>query len=439
MPHAKPQPQTPYQRAMRFMEWAMDHLQLGTEERRLLGEPRNIAEHRISFLRDDGSTMTVDGYRVQHNNARGPYKGGIRFHPDADIEEVKALATLMSIKTAVVGIPMGGGKGGVTVDPKQLSKAELERLSRAYMTQFIDVIGPDTDVPAPDVNTNGLIMAWMRDEYEAITGKYAPAVITGKPLSYGGSLGRDTATARGGFLILQQLLALEAMDIRDVRVAIQGFGNAGAEMAKFLHEAGATVVAVSDSHGGIHSSLGVDPVRIQKIKQKTGKVQGYYCEGSVCDTARMKLDNATIITNEELLECDCDVLIPAALDNVITAANVAKIKASIILELANGPVAPEADEALAKRDVTVIPDVLANAGGVTVSYFEWVQGRSGEMWTAAKVDRELSRIMRQSFDDVRSEAKRKSLTLRQAAFTVAVARIVDAMRVRGWVSEAMKK
>lgn len=420
---------------MQFINNAFDALKLSNTERKKLAEPMNIASHDIEFQRDDGSTMKVSTYRVQHNNARGPYKGGIRYHPEADIDEVKALAALMSIKTAVVNIPFGGGKGGITVNPKDLSKSELERLSRAYIGSIVDVIGPDTDVPAPDVNTNPQIMAWMRDEYEKLTGKYAPAVITGKPLSYGGSLGRDRATARGGFFILQQLLSLEAMNMKDVRVAIQGFGNAGAEMAMFLHEAGATIVAVSDSHGGIYSKAGLDPLRIMKYKQRTGKVQGLYCEGSVCDTSRMKMDEAKVISNEQLLECDCEVLIPAALDNVITAKNAKKIKAKIILELANGPVAPDADTILAKNDVIIIPDVLANAGGVNVSYFEWVQGRSGDYWTAEKVDMELRRIMLQAFDDVRSMAKREEMSYREAAFKLGVSRIVETMRVRGWMQD----
>jgi len=425
-------PLSPYDRAMRFVHEAFDRLKLSKTERAMLGKPRNMVTGDVTFKRDDGTSMTVHGYRVQHSNARGPYKGGIRYHPDADIEEVKALATLMSIKNAVVGIPFGGAKGGVQVDPKLLSAAELQRMSRAYMRLIADHVGPDIDIPAPDVNTNAQIMAWMRDEYETIKGVYAPALITGKPLSYGGSVGRDKATARGAFLVLSELASIEALDMRSLRVAVQGFGNAGSEMAVFLHNAGATVVAVSDSHGGIYSKSGLDPIRIRREKNKTGSIRGMYCEGSVCDVQRMKHDDAKIITNEQLLELDCDVLIPAALDNVIHAKNAAKIRAGIILELANGPVSPEADEILNKRGVIIVPDVLANAGGVTVSYFEWVQGRSGNEWTGERVESELSRIMLRAFEQVRAEAKRKKLSLRQAAFNIAVQRIVEAVRVRGW-------
>lgn len=426
---------TPYERAISFLHASVRRLKLTAAQKKLLLNPQRILDHEIEFDLDSGKQQTVSSYRVQFNNARGPYKGGIRFHPAADLEEVKALAALMAIKTAVVGIPFGGAKGGITVDPKKLSSAELQRMSRAYMRAISSDIGPDTDIPAPDVNTNPQIMAWMRDEYEKTTGRYAPAVITGKPLSYGGSVGRDKATARGGFFILEQLAKIEALDLSDTRVAIQGFGNAGSEIAIFLHNAGAQIVAVSDSHGGIYSKVGLDPIRIEKYKKKTGSVQGQYCEGSVCDVKRLKMDETEVITNEQLLTCDCDILIPAALDNVITVKNAKQVKAKIILELANGPVSPEADELLKKRGVIVVPDVLANAGGVTVSYFEWVQGRSGDQWTAEKVETELRRIMLQSFDEVRSEAKRRKLSLREAAFDLAVGRIVEAMRVRGWVEK----
>lgn len=424
---------TPYERAMSFVTSAMDRMKLSDAEKKMLAAPQNIVQKEISLKKDDGSEEKIHAYRVQHNNARGPYKGGIRFHPQADLEEVKALATLMSIKTAVVGIPFGGGKGGITVDPKKLSKAELEYMSRAYITALKDDIGPQKDIPAPDVNTTAQIMAWMRDEYEKQTGTFAPGVITGKPLSYGGSLGRDSATARGAFFVLKELLDIEAHPTRDLKVAVQGFGNAGAEIAMLLHNAGATIVALSDSQGGIYSAEGLDPIRIKKYKDKTGAVHGEYCTGSVCDLEKLKMDQTEALTNEQLLECACDVLIPSALDNVITAENAKNIKAKIIVEVANGPVSPEADEILSKRGVIIIPDVLANAGGVTVSYFEWVQGLSGDQWTAEKVDKDLERIMLKAFNDVRHEAKRHGLTFREAAFNVALQRIVDAMRVRGWV------
>ena len=402
-------------------------------ENKLFAQPQHIHKQDITIKRDDGTEATYHAFRVQYNNARGPFKGGIRFHPEANEDEVKALAALMSIKTAVVNIPFGGSKGGVQVNPKELSKAELQAISRAYIRAFKDHIGPDIDCPAPDVNTNPDIMAWMRDEYEKETRSYSPAVITGKPLSFGGSLGRDTATARGAFFIVQEMIEREALDPDELKVAIQGFGNAGANIAHLLHGAGYIVVAISDSQGGIYSPEGVDPVRIAKYKSKTGAVTGEYCEGSVCDLERMKMDGVEHITNEQLIELPCDILIPAALDNVITEENASKVQAKYIIELANGPTTPEADAILESKGVRVIPDVLANAGGVTVSYFEWTQGRSGEQWTAETVDRRLKRIILDGYKAVRREARREKISYRHAAFAVGIRRMFAAMKTRGWV------
>jgi glutamate dehydrogenase (NADP+) len=402
-------------------------------------DPQHLLKKDVTITRDDGTKETFPAFRVQYNNARGPYKGGIRFHPLADEAEVKALAALMAFKTAVVGIPFGGAKGGIQCDPKKLTKKELQELSRAYVRAFVDHLGPDIDCPAPDVNTNPDIMAWMRDEYEKITKTYAPAMITGKPLSFNGSLGRDTATARGGFFILQELIGLEGKQAKDLRVIIQGFGNAGATMAHFLHGAGFTVVGLSDSQGGIYSEEGLDPVRIEKYKKQTGSVLGEYCEGSVCDLEKMKMDNVKKVSNEELLTMPCDILVPAALDNVITEKNADAIQAKYILELANGPVSPEADAILHKKGVTVVPDILANAGGVTVSYFEWVQGRSGDQWMEEKVDEDLKRIMMAAFRAVRSEATNAKLSYREAAFSLALRRMLETMRARGWVNTPQKK
>ncbi len=423
---------TPYSRFQITLQQVLKHLSLGKKAEQFFDKPQHTHKKDITITGDDGKKKTFSAFRVQFNNARGPYKGGIRFHPEADEEEVKALAALMAIKTAVVNVPFGGAKGGVQVNPKELSKTEVEAISRAYVKAFVEHLGPDVDCPAPDVNTNADIMAWMRDEYEKITHTYSPAMITGKPLSYGGSLGRDTATARGAFFILEEMVERQALDPSELTVAIQGFGNAGAEIAKQLHRAGYTIVAVSDSHGGIYSHEGVDPIRIDKYKKQTGSVTGEYCEGSVCDVDRMKMANVKVLTNEELLEIECDILIPAALDNVITEKNATKIQAKYILELANGPITPEADEILKKMDVLVIPDVLANAGGVTVSYFEWSQGKSGEQWTAEQVDEKLKVIMLEAYKAVRREARRSNLTYRQAAFGVGIKRIVDAMKMRGW-------
>ncbi len=425
---------TPYKRFAANLKWTMDFLKLSKSERSMLLEPQHIHKKTVTITRD-GEKQSFPAFRVQYNNARGPYKGGIRFHPKADEDEVKALAALMAIKTAVVDIPFGGGKGGVQIDPKELTKKELEAVSRAYVRAFLSHLGPDIDVPAPDVNTTPNIMAWMRDEYEKETKSYAPAMITGKPLSYGGSRGRDTATARGGFFLLQEMMEGEGLEPKDLRVVVQGFGNAGGTMAHLLHNAGYAVVAVSDSHGGIYSAEGLDPVRIEKYKAKTGSVTGEYCKGSVCDTEKMKMDHVKQVSNEELLELPCDILIPAALDNVITGKNAGKIKAKYILELANGPTTPEADVILQKRRIKLLPDVLTNAGGVTVSYFEWSQGRSGEQWTDKKVDRELHRVMLEAYKAIRREVHRNKVTYRQAAFIVGVRRIVEAMRVRGWVGE----
>ncbi len=423
---------TPYARFQQNLLETMDLLKLSEAERKLLLEPRFIHKKDITITRDDGSMATFPAFRVQYNDARGPYKGGIRFHPLADEDEVKALAALMAVKTAVVEIPFGGAKGGVQCDPKTLSKKEVQAVSRAYVRAFLEHLGPDIDCPAPDVNTNPDIMAWMRDEFEKATRTYAPAMITGKPLSYGGSRGRGEATARGGFFILEEMIQGEGLDPKDLRVIVQGFGNAGGTMAKMLQNAGFAVVGVSDSHGGIYSAEGVDPARIDKYKRKTGSVTGEYCQGSVCDLEKMKMDGVKTVSNEELLEMPCDILIPAALDNVITAENAGKIQAKYILELANGPTTPEADVILEKNGVRVIPDVLANAGGVTVSYFEWTQGRSGEQWTEEYVDSELKRIILDGYKAVRREVHRRDVSYRQAAFIVGISRIVATMRVRGW-------
>lgn len=424
---------TPYTRFQTTLHSVMQKIKFEDGMNTLFDEPQHIRKHDITITKDDGSQETFHAFRVQYNNARGPYKGGIRFHQDADESEVKALAALMAIKTAVVNIPFGGAKGGVQVNPKELTKKEVQQVAREYVRAFKDHLGPDVDCPAPDVNTNPDIMAWMRDEYEQLTHTYSPGMITGKPLSFGGSLGRDTATARGGFFILQEMVDRLALEPEDMRVAIQGFGNAGAHMAKFLHNEGYTVVAVSDSQGGIYSPEGIDPVRIAKYKEKTGSVTGEYCEGSVCDIGRMNMDDVQKITNEELLELDCDILIPAALDNVITEDNANNIKAKYVLELANGPTTPEADAILEKHGVRVIPDVLANAGGVTVSYFEWSQGRSGEQWTEDVVDERLKRVILDAYKAVRREARREDMTYREAAFSVGIKRMMDAMSVRGWI------
>ncbi|MFQ5513559.1 MAG: Glu/Leu/Phe/Val dehydrogenase [Myxococcota bacterium] len=405
-----------------------------------LGKQARVAEEVIAALRmpgavmtaalpvrmDDGSTQYFEAYRCRYNDALGPTKGGIRFHPEVSLEEVQALALWMTIKCAVVGLPYGGAKGGVTVDPKRLSRLELERLSRAYARAMARFLGPDVDIPAPDVYTNARIMGWMLDEYEVIHGHKAPGVITGKPLHLGGSQGRDEATGRGAFLTIQELARVRGIEAAKTRVAVQGFGNAGYRVASLLSEAGYRVVAVSDSKGAILSDEGFDIESLQQNKQATRQLKGVYCEGSVCHVIEHEK-----ITNEELLELDVDILIPAALGGVIGPWNVDRIRAPIIVEVANGPVLGEVDEVLRGRGRLVVPDVLANAGGVTVSYFEWVQNRGGYPWTLEKVRGRLAEILERAFGEVWSLAQSEDVSLRSAAYTLALRRIEAAFRAHG--------
>jgi glutamate dehydrogenase/leucine dehydrogenase len=386
-----------------------------------LENPHNIATANLEVETSLGA-MSFPAYRVQFNNARGPFKGGIRFHPGADLNEVKALAALMAVKCAVVGIPLGGAKGGVTIDPKKFTAKDLELVSRAWARAMAPIIGVDKDIPAPDVYTNGAIMSYILDEYESIVGHCEPGLITGKPLELGGSLGRNIATAQGGVYVLEQVLSNAGMDIKHIHVAVQGFGNAGYTAASILHKMGAKIVAVSDSSGGLFDANGLDPEEINRFKEESGK--------GMID---FKKDGLQVITNAELLEVACDVLVPAALDNQITAENAARVKAKIVLELANGPTSAEADEILFKNGVTLVPDVLANAGGVTVSYFEWVQNRAGYYWTEEEVLKRLKDIIVQSYRDTYVLAKEKAVDLRLGAFALGVKRIMDAMKLRGRV------
>ncbi len=349
-------------------------------------------------------------YRVQFNNARGPYKGGIRYHPEVSEDEVTSLAFWMSLKTAVTDLPLGGGKGGVTVDPKKLSKKELEELSRAYVRAFYKNLGPDTDIPAPDVYTTPEIMGWMLDEYQKLVGKKAPAFITGKPLELGGSKVRDIATALGGVYVLEE--AVKKTGLKDKKVAIQGFGNAGMNMAQLLAERGYTIVAVSDSKGGIYDQKGLNIKEVIAVKESKGSVVEYR--------------NAKKISNEELLESESSILIPSALSGVITEKNANNIKAKIIVELANGPTTPEADEMLFKKKVLVLPDILANAGGVTVSYFEWVQNKKNESWNEQEVKKKLQEKMISAFQQIWKEFSDEKKSFRTAAYVLALKKIVAA-------------
>ena len=389
--------------------------------------PQRVLEFSLPIKMDKGGIKTFVGYRVQYNNARGPYKGGIRFHPQVNLNEIKALSLLMALKTAVVDLPLGGGKGGVKVDPKKLSQDELERLSRAYISALAGQIGPNKDIPAPDVNTNPQIMAWMLDEYEKINNGKFPAVITGKPLELGGSPGRIEATGQGGFYVFQELARKLRLKPQQTTVAIQGFGNVGFYIAKFLYQAGYRLVAVADSQGGIYAkhNNSMDPENILNTKQAKGLAAGCYCVGSVCDCA-----NFQAIDNQKILELPVDVLIPAALENVITAVNAKKVRAKIILELANGAISLTGEKSLLKKGKIILPDILANSGGVVVSYFEWVQNLQNYYWSEDEVNNRLLTKTSKAFNDVWRLAQAKKTDLRTASLKLAVDRIVKSMEKR---------
>jgi glutamate dehydrogenase (NAD(P)+) len=392
----------------------------GAPAHNILREPIRELHVLIKVRMDDGSVKTFKGFRVQHNDARGPTKGGIRWHPDETIDTVRALAMWMTWKTSLLDLPYGGAKGGVICNPKELSIGEKERLARGYIREIAPIIGPDKDIPAPDVYTDSQIMGWMMDEYSQIVGHYSPGVITGKPVAIGGSLGREDATAKGGMCVLREAAKILGIDLSNAKIAIQGYGNAGQFAHKLIEKLfGSKVIAVSDSKGGILNENGLSFKELSKFKNETGKVQGF--------------KGAYEITNEELIELDVDVLIPAALENVITDKNADKIKAKIILELANGPTTPEADKILYENKRFVIPDILANAGGVTVSYFEWVQNKQGYQWSAEEVYKKLDEKMTKAFYDVYKVYKSRKVHPRLAAFIISVKRVVEAMRARGWI------
>lgn len=390
---------------------------LKQNEVELLVTPKRTLMVSFPVRMDNGQVKRFNGYRVQYNDARGPTKGGIRFHPQVDFSEVKSLAFWMALKCAVVDIPYGGAKGGVEVNPKDLSGNELQNLSRGFIKAIYEIIGPTKDVPAPDVYTNPQIMAWMLDEYEKIMGEHLPGVITGKPVEIGGSLGRGYATAQGGAFVLDETAKALNFHPNKTKVAIQGFGNAGSYMAKIVTKMGYVVIAVSDSKGGIYNLNGLNIDAVEAHKKRTGFVNDF-----------AETEN---ITNEELLELDCDVLVPAALENQITKENADKIKAKVIIELANGPTTPEADNILDKKKVTVVPDILANAGGVTVSYFEWVQNLYGYYWGEDEVNDKLEKIMRKAFKETYNATKDYKTSMRKGAWALAIKRILAAERLRG--------
>lgn len=409
----------PYEIFLEQLERASKVLKLKEDIVEILKHPERVIEVSIPVKMDDGSIKVFTGWRSQHNTALGPTKGGIRYHWNVTKEEVMALSAWMTFKNAVMNLPYGGGKGGIKVNPKEMSEGEIERLSRIYIQKIYKYIGPEEDIPAPDVYTNPQIMAWMMDEYSKLAGKFSPGVITGKPLIVGGSKGRETATARGGFFVLREALKVNGEKFEDMKASIQGFGNAGSYEAIYLYEAGVKVVAVSDSKGGIFKEDGLPIPEVIKHKKETGSV--------------IDFPGAKNITNEEILELDVDILVPAALEDVITGENASRVKARYILELANGPTTPEADEILSGKGIMILPDILANAGGVTVSYFEWVQNLMNYYWEEDEIDQKLDKKMSTAFKEVYETSKEFNIDMRRSAYVVALRRIIEAMKVRGWI------
>ncbi len=396
---------------------AAEYLKLDPGLRQVLRTPKRVLEVSIPTKMDNGQLKVFTGYRVQHNIARGPSKGGIRYHPNVTLDEVKALAAWMTWKTATVNIPYGGGKGGVICDPKRMSKAELERMTRRYASEILPIIGPERDIPAPDVYTDAQTMAWIMDTYSMTVGYSALGVVTGKPISLGGSLGRNEATARGCLFVVEEACKIKKFPLRGGTVAIQGFGNAGAIAARLFAEKKAKIVAISDSRGGVHNSRGIDPLKAIRYKERSGTVVG--------------MPGASRLSNDDLLTLKCDILIPAALENSITLHNVDQIKAKIVAEAANGPTTPHADEVLARKGIFMLPDILANAGGVTVSYFEWAQDLQGYFWQENEVNSRLEMVMKRAFQDVHETMRKYHTHMRAAAYILAVGRVSEATLVRG--------
>lgn len=412
----------PFDSAITILQKAAKQAKIHPDHLSHLTRPHQQIEVNLHLKRDNGSVEIVRGYRVQHNNWLGPYKGGLRYHPQVDINEVKALALWMTIKNAVVGVPFGGGKGGIEIDPKKLSPKELENLTREFARHLAPSVGPLHDVPAPDVNTTSQMMDWFADEYSKAVGKKTLAVVTGKSVGSGGSLGREEATGLGGFYVFEQLMSKLKMDKKST-IAIQGFGNVGSFLAEKLFENGYNVVALSDSKGGIYSPKGdgFNASLVKKCKSETGAMSNCYCQGDSCEIAK----KGCLITNKELLELPVDILVPAALEGVITKDNAHKIKAKVVLEMANGPVTAQADEILDKRGILVVPDVLANAGGVTVSYFEWYQNMKNQSWSLQKVRTRLKQKMVSAFDGVWKIKTSKKVSLRTAAYILALRRLSE--------------
>ena len=412
--------------ASQRLEPALKYVYLSEDTTERLKFPKSSLIVSIPVRMDNGSLKIFQGYRVRYDDTRGPTKGGVRYYPTVSLDEVTSLAFWMTFKCAVLSLPFGGAKGGITVNPKELSKLELERLSRGYVDAIADFIGPDIDIPAPDVYTNPMIMGWMMDQYSIIRRQLCAGVVTGKPIALGGSLGRDTATATGAFFVIEIIMEKLSQFPANTTVAVQGFGNAGATLAQFLAQAGYKVVAVSDSRGGIYSKNGLDIPSVRQFKESNKSVKAVYCEGSVCNIVEHD-----VIGNEELLTLDVDILIPAALENQITVENAKDIKAKYIFEVANGPTTSEADRILEERGIRVIPDILVNAGGVTVSYFEWVQNRSGLYWTFDEVNLRLKQKMIAETEEIWRLSQDLAVSMRTAAYVHGLNRLGEAINAKG--------
>ncbi len=413
-----------YENTLQQIRLASELMGLSPEVEAVLREPERIVQVGLPVRMDDGSLRVFRGFRVQHSSLRGPYKGGIRFHPQVDMDEVKALAAWMSFKCAVVNIPLGGGKGGIEVDPKVLSVAELERMTRAYAGALSDFIGPHIDIPAPDVYTSAREMGWIMDEYSRKVGHPSPGVVTGKDLAIGGSAGRATATSMGGVFVIEAFLKDRGESVVGKKVIVQGFGNAGAHVAQLLHERGAQIVGISDSKGGMYCEDGLEPNSAFDCKVEKGSVQECLRTGAMC----------RIVSNEEILALPCDILVLAALENQLRVDNAEVVQAKFILELANGPTTPEADLILEKKGVVILPDILANAGGVTVSYFEWVQNEGHYYWSAEEVHKRLNVIMTRAYEEVAAKTRQYSCSFRLAAFISALERLSAAHQARRGLS-----
>ncbi len=425
---AKPAPQpipriapredlNPHRIAQIQFDLAAEYLKLDPGLRQILRTPKRVLEVSIPVKMDNTQVKVFTGFRVQHSLVRGPAKGGIRYHPGVTLDEVKALAMWMTWKAATVNIPYGGSKGGVICDPKRMSKGELERMTRRYTSEILPIIGPEKDIPAPDVYTDAQTMAWIMDTYSMTKGYSALGVVTGKPVSIGGSEGRKEATARGVLVVTEEACKVKKMHLRGASVAIQGFGNVGSLVARLFAEKKARIVAISDSRGGVFNSRGIDPLKAMRYKERSGTVVG--------------MPGTSRISNDDLLTMKCDILIPAALENVITLNNADQIKAKIVAEAANGPTTPHADEVLARKGIFLLPDILANSGGVTVSYFEWVQDLQSYFWPLSEVNVRLEAVMRRAFQEVHESMRKHRSHMRTGAYTLAVGRVADAATVRG--------